>query len=69
MGRDCLGERWGLSGKGVMGSDCNMIRPSSQVEAGLPRSGAGGATAPGAPLTLPLYYTEEKSLTYSKAHS
>lgn len=52
-----------------MGSDCNMIRPSLQVGAGLNRVGLGGAAGPGAPLTLPLNYTEDKLLTYSKAHS
>lgn len=46
-----------------------MIRPSLQVEAGLPGSGAEELPAPRAPITLPLYYTEEKSLTDSKAHS
>ena len=53
----------------VVGSDYNMIRPSLQLEAGLNRVGLGRAAGPGAPLTLPLNYTEDKLLTYSKAHS
>lgn len=64
------GRARGGAGQGwVVGSDCNMIRPSLQLEAGLNRVGLGGAAGPGAPLTLPLNYTEDKLLTYSKAHS
>lgn len=53
-----------------MGRDCNMIRPSVQMEAGLHREGdQEELQAPGAPLTLLLYSTEDKLLTYSKARS
>lgn len=45
-----------------MGSDCNMIRPSLGMEAGLNREWGWRSCAPGA-ASLPLHYTEDKLLT------